>query len=489
MIIISAVVYLLFALWRLEWAVILLSLFFPAYFFKVNIFGIPFTLIELMIYSTTLACVIQSLRRYFSNKRGLGAVMEGFKVFFVEKESFFVRHKRIIYPVWVLVVAGFVSLLVVDKQTLMLDGTTVFEGQQIALGILKGWIIAPILLFSLYLSVLKGNKQILDVLNLYSLSAVFLAIWAIFQVSSESFITPDQRASGPFESANYLALYIAPALFYSMVRFKDLATRLYEVEKMSFLRKLFLAGDTSVRPETSLLLILFMILFLAIFATKSYAAIIAVALTGMIYFGTEYVLWKKNKDENVFNGRSLLVIILTFLALCLAVFALDPVKWEGVLDFEGRNSSSVRLEVYTISGGLVSENWLMGIGMGQFPLKYQLNAERFLGHPPYELNMLHPHNLFLAFWLNLGLLGLIAFVWIIVEAYNKSKTGFRDFYKHKIIDSMKLKVVGFCLLLVILLHGLVDTPFFKNDLALIFWLVIAVIFIPNHEVEKDEKKD
>lgn len=482
-----AVLYFFFALWKVDWGVICLSLFFPTYLLRVAIGGVPFTMIELLIYVVILAYFVHWMKNYLLRKRGVGVLLDEIKAIFVSKESVFAKYRRVIIPVWLFVIASVLSLVVVQKQIVMIDGNTVFEGQKVALGIIKGWIIAPVLLFSLYLAVIRDNKRMLDVLNLYSISAVILAVWAIFQMSSDSFITPDQRASGPFESANYLALYIAPALFYSLVRLKELLGRMYEVEKMSFIKRLFLSGDDSVRPETSLILILFLLLSLAMFATKSYAGMIAVFVPAMVYFSVEYVKWMHSKGAKAFNIKVFSVILITMVTLAVAVYALDRDKWNGVFSFEERNSSSVRLEVYTVSVGLLSENWLLGIGPGQFPHEYQLNAERFLGHEPYELNMLHPHNIVLAVWLNLGLLGLIAFCWIIFASVRKGLNHSKDFFRKKIVESSKLKVVGFALLGVVFVHGLVDTPFFKNDLALLFWMIIAVIIIPNHETSRNEK--
>ena len=34
----------------------------------------------------------------------------------------------------------------------------------------------------------------------------------------------------------------------------------------------------------------------------------------------------------------------------------------------------------------------------------------------------------------------------------------------------------------ILIHGLVDTPYFKNDLSIIFWVLIALLIIQTHHL-------
>ena len=36
-------------------------------------------------------------------------------------------------------------------------------------------------------------------------------------------------------------------------------------------------------------------------------------------------------------------------------------------------------------------------------------------------------------------------------------------------------------LTVLVVHGLVDVPYFKNDLSFLFWIIIAVIFISYYE--------
>ena len=79
----------------------------------------------------------------------------------------------------------------------------------------------------------------------------------------------------------------------------------------------------------------------------------------------------------------------------------------------------------------------------------------------------YPHNIFLTVWSELGLLGLISFVGLVVHIFaqlirlNKKK-----------IDLFALALVGsFSFMLI---HGLVDVPYFKNDLSLEFWSLIVL---------------
>ena len=75
-----------------------------------------------------------------------------------------------------------------------------------------------------------------------------------------------------------------------------------------------------------------------------------------------------------------------------------------------------------------------------------------------EWNIPHPHNIFFAFWLNAGLLGLIALFIFIVFTHRR--------FTYPLIAFWGL-----------LIHGLFDTPFWKNDLSMIFWLILGAIVI------------
>ena len=83
--------------------------------------------------------------------------------------------------------------------------------------------------------------------------------------------------------------------------------------------------------------------------------------------------------------------------------------------------------------------------------------------------MLHPHNIFLMFWLSAGLLGLVSFLWLIAMLFS-------IVFRISTDDGRKrLGVICATMLLAILVHGLVDTPIWKNDLALQFWMIAGII--------------
>ena len=115
-----------------------------------------------------------------------------------------------------------------------------------------------------------------------------------------------------------------------------------------------------------------------------------------------------------------------------------------------------------MSWDLIKKYPFKGLGPGLFQAHYQDRAPEVLGQAPMEWNMPHPHNLWLGFWFNAGLLGLAGFLYLIWLVH-------RHF---------TYPLIGFW---VILLHGLFDMPFWKNDLAMVFWVIIFSILVIQQE--------
>lgn len=338
-------------------------------------------------------------------------------------------------PVWLFLFAGIVGFWVVPAEAFMVDGTA-FPTEMKALGILKGWILAPMIYFVMARSVFREKpSMILWALRALLVSGMVLSIMALQQVITGEYLTPDLRASGPFESANYLALYLGPLVVYS---------------GMAFL-------ESRNKGDQFLLGVGFFLGMLALFFTKSYAGFIAV----MAGFSLALLLWVRQKGSRAFWAT---FSVMALVGVILVGSQLGTEKFTQFLDFAGRSSSSVRIQIYEISAHLIFQNPIFGIGLGQFEQQYQAVAVEVLEAAPFEWNMLHPHNIFLAFWLNMGLLGLGAFVWMTGKAFL--------WITEK--DS-KERHLAALMLVVMLVHGLFDTPYFKNDLAFQFWLLMAIL--------------
>ncbi|HVS50066.1 MAG TPA: O-antigen ligase family protein [Candidatus Dormibacteraeota bacterium] len=88
----------------------------------------------------------------------------------------------------------------------------------------------------------------------------------------------------------------------------------------------------------------------------------------------------------------------------------------------------------------------------------------------YEENLIYPHNFVLNMWTETGLLGLAAFLWLLVQTFRVSWKGWTSGPQ-----SWRAIQLGIVLAMVaIVIHGLVDVPYFKNDLALEFWTFLGL---------------
>lgn len=111
---------------------------------------------------------------------------------------------------------------------------------------------------------------------------------------------------------------------------------------------------------------------------------------------------------------------------------------------------------------MLADNPLLGAGLNGYPTALAPYHDATF----YEIFQ-YPHNIFLNVWSELGLLGLTG---LIIGAVLIARTTWRR--KNDVL------VLAFsAALLVMLIHGLVDVPFFKNDLAILtgFLLVGMVV--------------
>jgi O-antigen ligase len=170
------------------------------------------------------------------------------------------------------------------------------------------------------------------------------------------------------------------------------------------------------------------------------------------------------------GGRRPLVILVAAGAIAAAVLlvAVPSERLAGRLD-PSRGTSFVRVQLWQASGVLVAESPLLGIGLDNFLYRYPAVM------PPdtsYEPNLSHPHNLVLQFWLQLGVTGLAALVWLLWRFWRLVWPVARDGAGPAVERALAVGALGSMTDFVA--HGLVDNSYFLPDLAVVFWLTLAV---------------
>lgn len=107
-------------------------------------------------------------------------------------------------------------------------------------------------------------------------------------------------------------------------------------------------------------------------------------------------------------------------------------------------------------------NFFRGAGIHGFPLVHET-----FRNPRREEPLIYPHEIALNFWMEYGFFGMLAMVWIALRTACCSAATLR-----KNFNGLQLGALAG--LGAMLTHGLVDVPYFKNDLAVLAWLFVLL---------------
>lgn len=303
--------------------------------------------------------------------------------------------------------------------------STIFSDDIItSAGIWKSWFIVPLLFFVVVLNAIKNGKQVQKIISSLFFSGFWVSLIALFYFFSHN-LTYDGRLKAFYESPNHLAMYLSPILILSLY--------LYFVFDKKIIKFFLFAAHCS--------------LLVVLYLTYSYGAWIG--LIASLFF----LLATIKKQKKIFY----LIGIMFLIVASFFAFQINSQKFQGMIDFSYPSLSS-RFVIWQSAWEIIKDQPFNGIGPGLFQeyyLKYQVTLEPYL-----EWAVPQPHNLFLAFWLQIGLLGLLGFIWLLFR-----------FFRIKINS---LAIILMATMICVLIHGLVDTTYWKNDLAVVFWLIIAL---------------
>lgn len=326
------------------------------------------------------------------------------------------------------------------------------------LGILKGWFLAPFLLYLMIINSFEKDSLPKLSIPLFA-SLIMVSFWAYLQgagvITTQFYQSGDvsfaqyleqNRFFGPFESPNFLAMYIAPVFFLSLPLLPKIRNIIVRI----------LVGASLLLP------------ICALYLTGSRGGLIAFGLSALVFVVLMFLPAIKK-----YVPELSIVKVIGLIAVNLAYFYyFVQIKFP-----EAAASDKIRQEIYEYSIKLLKTDWLFGIGLGNSQEKIQslsVGNSSFINFGlPYAL---HPHNLLLAIWLNLGLVGIIFFLIII-----------GNFLKQIIVSAPSItRAAAGAAMTAVLVHGLFDTTYFKNDLSAIFWIILATTFVtsrPNETIK------
>lgn len=342
-----------------------------------------------------------------------------------------------------------------------------------ALGIWKAYFIEPILVAVMMVTVLKKDDGPV-ILKTLALSAIVISALGIAQYLINFGIPVpwdiERRITSIFDYPNALGLFLAPVVAIS-------AIKIFSIFRMGMARH---------APTNTLIWILsFVFGVTAIILSKTEAALVAIPLALFLTF-----LISKNERARHTVPLLKLRVTLEALSVFFILVAFVPTIREKIFlqDYSGQ----VRLSQWSETIELLKDHPFFGTGLNGYPALLAPYHDATL----YEIFQ-YPHNVFLNIWVELGLLGLIAFgwlAWLILKSTIKQPHP--DCFGAKRLAiasepnqrSQLFHLAIFSAFLTIFIHGLVDVPYFKNDLSVLFWILIALIIISNKQADLSDLK-
>lgn len=437
----SLIFFLTIAILRLDLAVFLIIALLPAYLLRFNIAGIPLTFLEAMI---LISFAIWFLRNMAPNLKT-----------WIKN-----RRERTPYPYAIEIMAiTIISFIAV--------ATTGFSTN--ALGIWKAYFFEPILLFILVMNVLPGTKGRQKILTALLLGAAATALVGLFQQVTGLFIfnpfwvdPATRRVVSFFGYPNAVGLFLAPLIMI----FMGCLLNIKGWGRKEIIKKLIIC-------------LVILISLLTIYFAKSEGALIGVLAATFLF-----MLAANKKSRLTAIGLAIITIVIVLSVPTLKTYASDKLflrDLSGEIRQRQWKETMISLRGWKILSGnglsayqtAVAPYHQEGIFFNRDKLENfdaQLNASAELRAKywqPVEI-YLYPHNIFLNFWSELGILGALAFVWLIFKYLFIS---LKLFFQTK--NYLVLGLFG--TMIVIVVHGLVDVPYFKNDLSAMFFVLLALL--------------
>ncbi|MDD3888095.1 MAG: O-antigen ligase family protein [Patescibacteria group bacterium] len=437
--------------WKwLDFGLGLVVLGMPFYLLRMNIGPLPSTFLELMILTLCLIFVVKKIIN-----REAKSTFENWRVLL----------KKWWLPILLFLLAAIISVFV----------SADFKH---ALGRWRAYFFEPILIFLIFLDVVRSKKQLQIVIWALGLSSLAISFGAVFQYIFNINIPADynipnlKRATSFYDYPNAIGLYVAPIV----TLFCGLIIGIKQENKKT--RKQFMS--------------IFVLLFFCFVVLLGVVAVIFAVSKGAIFgilvglfFMLMFTKW-----------RWFVVGLAIFSIIVVLIVPATSKKVIPIITFQ-ETSGDVRLVLWEGTWNLIKANPIFGAGLAGFQKAY----------PNYKLNkhteiLVYPHNIVLNFWVETGILGLISFAWLIVlffiSGFKDTRCKIQTNSKFQIPNSKQntksklqitkiesfFSVVLMGAMVCIIMHGLVDVPYFKNDLSLLFWIIIGLMIITKIKSQK-----
>ncbi len=313
-------------------------------------------------------------------------------------------------PILVLLLAGAISVLVANDH-------------RAALGLYRAYFVEPIAIFYVAADLIRRKEEVQRLVLGFAVGSSSFAVLNLavfYQALMAHSVQVGAAPSALYGDANYVAMYMEPPF--------ALAAGI-----------LFLAPRPTWKLVGAIWLALTGAALALTFSKGGYLAVAALAAVAIVTIPR----WRAAIALAVVAG----FLVATQVPLLLARLATVASSLDG------------RSQIFSAALDTIRQHPLFGLGLGGY-------SYVFRGARPE----IYPHDLWLTFWVEIGVLGVVAFAIVFIGVFWRgwkawpATEGYWRATLWGLLGALTLWLV----------HGLVDSPYWKNDLSVEFWILAAL---------------
>ncbi len=187
-----------------------------------------------------------------------------------------------------------------------------------------------------------------------------------------------------------------------------------------------------------------------------------VVLAGIFAVSAKY-LWHNYKKIYL----SIIGACITFITLAILCVTSLRARVLSIFAMRQDSSNSFRFNVYHSSIDMFKDNWLLGIGIGN-----QNFREIYGLYMKTGFDALSAYNIFLEIAVESGIFALIAFLGFAITLIKNAIKFIIRSQDAKQVIFVSAAIISICAVMV---HGLVDTVFFRPQIQFVFWTMVAIV--------------
>jgi O-antigen ligase len=302
-----------------------------------------------------------------------------------------------------------------------------------ALGLFRAYFVEPILFFLVLVTVIRSSRQ---------------AFWLVVGLGAGGTVVAIANAAKVLDALRHHAVDTAlnaPVAIYQTSN----AVALFLIPILAVAGSLLLHSRVPLeRRLSALFLAVGGVAVLLSFSRGGYVALFAVAVGLALSHRLRW--W--------FLGAIALVVVVATRVPIIASRLAHEINMN-----DPNNTLAGRIHLWRVTISMMRDRPLFGTGLSGY-------AHYMTPWPNGLVQVIYPHNLILNSWVATGVLGVVAFVGLLVQAF---RTAWRGWQRSDM--AWRPFQLGVLLAMVaIAVHGLVDVPYFKNDLSFEFWVLLSI---------------